>query len=467
MRVVSGGALHPGTQVLCPNTIRCNGSTCSCLSSLSFVSNSRCLLAKPILKSGIGRVTRGKTSLARTLTWDTPASLSSPAVGSSLCATYPDSFFSGHSIVLTAWKSVGTPLGAVARRSVATPLGAVAGKSVGADKSVYSSVVAQHHGPHDLGFSTDKRKVYQRPGVLQRPSMCPVIMRAVCSHRPVAEDKESTGSPAEKDEGEGRHAEGKQEEQAGDGLTGNGSTFVDVSGNASSQGSMGELRSQRPVPEDQERTGSSPGKEEREGRHGERTQGEQEGDELTGNGSFVVDVSKNASSSSSSSSSGLPESKEVVGIIIVDHGSRRRESNEMLDAFVKIFQAHTGRGIVEGAHMELAEPSIAMAFDRCVQRGANLVVVSPYFLSPGRHWFKDIPSLVASAAAKHPRVRYLIAAPIGLHTLVAEVVDSRIDYCLRHVAGEGPACEMCAGTGFCTMRVNGSSVLQPLPLNTS
>jgi len=27
-----------------------------------------------------------------------------------------------------------------------------------------------------------------------------------------------------------------------------------------------------------------------------------------------------------------------------------------------------------------------MAFDRCVARGATTVVVSPYFLSPGRHW---------------------------------------------------------------------------------
>ena len=36
--------------------------------------------------------------------------------------------------------------------------------------------------------------------------------------------------------------------------------------------------------------------------------------------------------------------------------------------------------IVEPAHMELAEPSIATAFARCVERGATTVVVFPYFL---------------------------------------------------------------------------------------
>lgn len=35
---------------------------------------------------------------------------------------------------------------------------------------------------------------------------------------------------------------------------------------------------------------------------------------------------------------------------------------------------------------ELAEPSIGDAFQSCVQQGANRVIVSPFFLSPGRHW---------------------------------------------------------------------------------
>lgn len=37
---------------------------------------------------------------------------------------------------------------------------------------------------------------------------------------------------------------------------------------------------------------------------------------------------------------------------------------------------------------ELADPSIANAFDRCVEQGATRVIISPYFLFPGRHWNK-------------------------------------------------------------------------------
>lgn len=37
-------------------------------------------------------------------------------------------------------------------------------------------------------------------------------------------------------------------------------------------------------------------------------------------------------------------------------------------------------------NQELAEPSIKDAFGICVQQGANRVIVSPFFLFPGRHW---------------------------------------------------------------------------------
>lgn len=40
---------------------------------------------------------------------------------------------------------------------------------------------------------------------------------------------------------------------------------------------------------------------------------------------------------------------------------------------------------------ELAEPSIKDAFSLCVQQGAKRVVVSPFFLFPGRHWHQVWP----------------------------------------------------------------------------
>jgi sirohydrochlorin ferrochelatase len=141
-----------------------------------------------------------------------------------------------------------------------------------------------------------------------------------------------------------------------------------------------------------------------------------------------------------------------IGLIVVDHGSRRGASNEMLETMAGMVAEAVPYDIVEPAHMELAEPSIQTAFDRCVARGAQLVVVSPYFLLPGRHWDQDIPSLTAHAAERHPDIPFLVAAPLGLHPLMAQVVHSRVAHCLAHVAGEVAECEVCAGTGRCAIR---------------
>lgn len=145
----------------------------------------------------------------------------------------------------------------------------------------------------------------------------------------------------------------------------------------------------------------------------------------------------------------LPWERDQIGVIIVDHGSRREESNQMLLRVIELYLRVSPFELIEPAHMELAEPSIAAAFARCVQRGARLIVVHPYFLLPGRHWDEDIPRLTAAAAEKHEGVKYLITSPLSLHPLMAQVIQSRIEQCLAHAVGSGGDCELCSGTEKC------------------
>ncbi len=146
------------------------------------------------------------------------------------------------------------------------------------------------------------------------------------------------------------------------------------------------------------------------------------------------------------------------GIVIVDHGSRMADSNRLLEEIARLFAERFGdrHAIVEPAHMELAEPSIDTAFARCVERGAKTVAVFPYFLLPGRHWNEDIPRLTAAAARRHATVKSLVTAPFGLHPLMAEVMRQRIEHCLAHAGGRADACDVCAGTDHCRLRIGGA-----------
>lgn len=115
-----------------------------------------------------------------------------------------------------------------------------------------------------------------------------------------------------------------------------------------------------------------------------------------------------------------------IGLILVDHGSTRAEANAMLEDVVGMVKALTGARIVEAAHMELAEPTIAQAFERCIAQGASEIVVHPYFLSPGRHSQSDIPRLVSEAAAAFPHVPYRVTAHLGLDARICDVVMHRV-----------------------------------------
>ena len=134
----------------------------------------------------------------------------------------------------------------------------------------------------------------------------------------------------------------------------------------------------------------------------------------------------------------------VNGVIIVDHGSRREESNQMLERVAALFaQRFRGRySIVEPAHMELAEPSIASAYARCVERGATRVVVCPFFLGPGKHWTQDIPQLTAQAAAKFPHTCYHVAQTLGIDDLILDLLAKRVGHCVE----SDFLCETCRGT---------------------
>ena len=139
----------------------------------------------------------------------------------------------------------------------------------------------------------------------------------------------------------------------------------------------------------------------------------------------------------------MPDGKRN-GIIIVDHGSRRGESNAMLEEVARLFSERFAQQyeIVEPAHMELAEPSIATAYAKCAQRGATRVVVCPFFLGPGKHWTGDIPRLTADAAKAFPQTEYHVTMPLGIDDLILELLEKRMRFCVD----QAYRCDSCRRT---------------------
>lgn len=121
-----------------------------------------------------------------------------------------------------------------------------------------------------------------------------------------------------------------------------------------------------------------------------------------------------------------PRAPGRSAVILVDHGSREAAANRQLSAIAAALARRLRAPRVAAAHLSLARPSLPEAIDACVAAGAREIVVMPYFLAPGRHASRDVPTLARAARARHPGVRIRVAAALGVHAGIVAAVAERV-----------------------------------------
>jgi sirohydrochlorin ferrochelatase len=123
----------------------------------------------------------------------------------------------------------------------------------------------------------------------------------------------------------------------------------------------------------------------------------------------------------------------TTALLLIAHGSRQPEANDDL-GHVAAALRQRGHVVVE-SFLELAEPDIDTGARRCVEQGAELVVLVPYFLSAGVHVRRDLAAARDRLAGRYPQADFRLAEPLGRHPLLPEVVAQRA----REAAGDAPA----------------------------
>lgn len=110
-------------------------------------------------------------------------------------------------------------------------------------------------------------------------------------------------------------------------------------------------------------------------------------------------------------------------LLLVAHGSRREESNqEVRDLAKKLEDIPHGFDEVGAAFLELADPLIPDGIIDAINKGADEVVVMPYFLSAGRHVVKDVPNDVESVRAKYPQTKITLAPYLGSSPKLLDII---------------------------------------------
>ena len=110
------------------------------------------------------------------------------------------------------------------------------------------------------------------------------------------------------------------------------------------------------------------------------------------------------------------------GILLIAHGSRRKEANDELLQLAEALRRRRPEMIVEPAFLELAEPTIPEGARRCVERGASNVQLLPYFLSPGMHVSRDLAGYREQFERAYPGVTFAVCRPLGSHPQIIELL---------------------------------------------
>ena len=113
-----------------------------------------------------------------------------------------------------------------------------------------------------------------------------------------------------------------------------------------------------------------------------------------------------------------------TGMIVLGHGSRRREVGEAFTAMVGRVARRVDGATVLPAFFSLGEPTLADQVGVLAGEGCSRIVIMQYFLYNGVHIEQDIPAMIADLRGTHPGLEFVVLPTLendpAMERLVAE-----------------------------------------------
>ena len=112
-------------------------------------------------------------------------------------------------------------------------------------------------------------------------------------------------------------------------------------------------------------------------------------------------------------------------LLIVGHGSRSEDAVNVFNKIIDLIREKSDYDIVQGAHMELAEPGVRKVVKELAQKNATEIIIAPYFLYEGMHIKKDIPEIIENLSREYPHIDFKLSKPIGYEPVLADIILKR------------------------------------------
>ena len=117
------------------------------------------------------------------------------------------------------------------------------------------------------------------------------------------------------------------------------------------------------------------------------------------------------------------------GLLIIDRGSRERETSEELEIICDSIQQKKGYEFVDFCFLEVVGPFIEDKLPKILAKDIEELVIVPYFLYPGKKVKMAVTNIMKYQ--KDTKIKFVVTKPMSMHQTLIELVENRITSALN------------------------------------
>ncbi|MDR0337041.1 MAG: CbiX/SirB N-terminal domain-containing protein [Planctomycetaceae bacterium] len=114
------------------------------------------------------------------------------------------------------------------------------------------------------------------------------------------------------------------------------------------------------------------------------------------------------------------------GILVVAHGSRVKETEEILISLLNMAKPKVSEFCIEYAFMEFSDKTLENGIAALAAKNVSEIKIVPYFLFSGIHLKKDIPNMINQCMVQYPEIKIIMGRALGIDQRLADILADRI-----------------------------------------
>jgi sirohydrochlorin ferrochelatase len=118
------------------------------------------------------------------------------------------------------------------------------------------------------------------------------------------------------------------------------------------------------------------------------------------------------------------------GVIILAHGSKREETEKILNSLVAQVQAkvasRVAADLIYPAYLQFSGQNLEVAVRHLADRGVTAIKIVPLFLFDGIHVTEDIPEELRRLRKLYPQICLTLTRHLGDDPRIAAIVAERL-----------------------------------------